>query len=265
MACSIEIGGINGESLDGSGLPTRLSVYVRRQGDCSQVEITVRLTANGPPLFVALATPDSNGTAGAEFHVEPPVFACGFPLWVEARCTTGSVCSAAAQSWIDCKDVPDSGPGNGPGNGPGGGGGGNNDNDDDWPWGLPPQLFCPLIGRAFTLALLTGLVMLLTGIAMSQPVVSATAVAIIAGAFSVLAVWRHWCQIPYCYFWGAILWVLKRCLAAGLVLTLVFISVPCLLATLGIGVISGIITNRLRHAHCRLPHITTPLNQLPLW
>ncbi len=258
MTCTLQIGGINGEAVTGAGLPTRLRVYVRRQGNCDQVEITVRVTQNGQALFSATAQPDSNGTASAEFMVEPPVFACGALLWVEARCVDGNTCSATAPVAIDCKGIPGAGPGGGPG-GPGGPG------EDDWPWSLPPELFCPLIGRAFTSALMTGIVATLVGIAMSQAAVAGVGIAIVAAAFGILAVWRRWCSLPYCYFWGAILWVLKRCLLAGAILTLVFVSVATLLCTLVLGVAAGIVTNRLRKAHCPLPSLTTPLTQLPFW
>ena len=251
MPCSLQIGGINGEAVTGGGLPTQLRVYVRRQGNCGQVEITVRVTQNGLAIFTAMATADSNGTATAEFVVEPPIFACGSTLWVEARCAPGGECSASAPVSIGCKGPSDGGPGG--------------TDDNEWPWPFPPQLFCPLIGRGFTLALFTGIVTFLTGVAMALPPAIGAGVAIVVAAFGILAVWRHWCAIPYCYFWGAILWVLKRCLLAGVVLTLLFVSVATLLCTLAIGFAAGVITNRLRKAHCRLPSLTTPLTQLPLW
>ncbi len=251
MPCTLQIGGINGEAVTGGGLPTQLRVYVRRQGKCDQVEITVRVTQNGPAMFTAMATPDNNGTATAGFIVEPPIFACGSPLWVEARCAAGGECSASAQVSIDCK-VPSDGGSGGPNNG-------------NWPWPFPPQLFCPLIGRGFTLALFTGIVTFLTGVAMALPPAIGAGVAIVVAAFGILAVWRHWCAIPYCYFWGAILWVLKRCLLAGAILTLFFVSAATLLCTLAIGFAAGVVTNRLRKAHCGLPRMITPLTQLPLW
>lgn len=251
MACTLEIGGVNGEAVTGAGLPTRFIVYARREGSCDLVELTVRVTENGPPIFVGLATPDSNGTASADFYLEPPFLACGQTLWVEARCAPGGECSASAPVAIACKEIPEAGPG---GNG-----------NDGWVWPLPPELFCPLIGQAFTLALFTGIVAVLIGVAMALLPAIAAGIAIIAGAFGVLAVWRHWCALPHCYFWGAILWVLKRCLLAGIILTVFFVSVPTLLLTLAIGFVAGVVTNRMRKAHCPLPSITTPLNQLPLW
>jgi len=247
MACTIEIGGVNGEAVTGAGLPTQLVVYARREGDCDEVELTVRTIQNGPPIFVGSAEPDSNGTVSRTFYLEPPFVACGQTLWVEARCKAGGDCLASAPVELACKSVPES------------------PDDDDWTWTLPPELFCPLIGQGFTIALLAGIVTALTSVAMASVAVFGVGIAIIAGAFGVLAVWRHWCAIPPCYFWGAILWVLKRSLLAAVILTVVFISVPTLLCSLAVGFVAGGVTNHMRKMHCPLPHITTPLNQLPLW
>jgi len=259
--CVLDVG-LNGEGLDAAGLPTRLLVYGRVQGTCSRVRFTVRLTQTSPVLLSGDATPDSNGTCAVEFPLPVPAFPCGSRFWVEAECVEGGTCSVTTSLPVSCKDRPGTGGGTGPGGGSGPGGGGTS---DWWPWPLPPVLFCPLMGRSFTTALLFGLMLIVTGVAFVMPAIVAGGVAIVAGAFAILAVWQYWCLVNSCYLRGAVLWALLRAIAAGAILAVVTLSVATWLLTLTLGAIAGIVTARLRAGRCPIPDLTTPLQQLPLW
>lgn len=248
--CVLELG-LNGEAPDAVGLPTRLLVYARVDGPCSAIRLSVSQTEGGAVLFSGVTSPDSNGTASVGFPIEPPVFPCGFPLWVEAECIEGGTCSKAETMTIACKAAP-SGQGNGGTNG-------------GWPWPLPPQLFCPLIGRSFTIAILAGLLMIVVSIAFGLVAGIAAGFAVIAGAFAILAIWSTWCSPHWCSVWGAVLWALKRAFLGGLVLSVVMLNVAGLLLTFVLGATAGILTGRLRHARCQIPSALTPLNHLPLW
>jgi hypothetical protein len=248
--CVLELG-LNGDAPDAAGIPTRLGPYARVSGPCAQIRISIRQSDGGAVLFSAVAAPDSNGTAAVEFPVDPPVFPCGFRMWVEAECVAGGSCHKAVSIPIACKGRPS-------GNGDGGG-------SDGWPWPLPPQLFCPLIGRTFTTAVLFGLLSIVVGAALGVTPGIAAGFAVIAGAFAVLAIWRVWCAPHHCYLWGALLWALKRAFIGGLLVSLVSLSIGGFLVCFAMGAAAGVITGRLRQSRCQLPGLSTPLNQLPLW
>lgn len=254
--CTFDVG-LNGLQPDAVGLPTRLQLYARRHGVCDRVQLLVRQTQGGLVLFSDIVTPDSNGTCIAEFALPGTIFPCGFRLWVEARCVDGGTCEHGAMVPIDCKARPGAGGSSNPNN--------PNNSDDDWPWGLPPVLFCPLMGQRFTLALLMGLIGLVTSVAFVIPVGVAAAGVIIAGAFAILAVWRRWCPVSFCSLWGAVLWALKRAVIGGVILSILGASVPAFLLSIAMGAMAGMITAKLRSMRCRLPSAMTPLSQLPLW
>jgi hypothetical protein len=121
------------------------------------------------------------------------------------------------------------------------------------------------MGRSFTVALMTGFFMIITGVAFGINAGVVAGVAIIAGAYAILGLWRWWCPVNPCYFWGAILWVLKRVFVGGMLMSLMSLSVAGLLLTLCFGAAAGMVTARLRFNRCPMPSLTTPLQQLPLW
>jgi hypothetical protein len=264
--CTFFAFGLNGVDRDAVGLPTSLEPFAHVQGNCAKVRLTVRQSQNGAALFSAEVTPTSDGTCVVRFPLPAAIFPCGFHLWVEATCTAGGTCSRGEMLSIACKWPGNGGGGNGGGgNGGGGNGGGGNGGPDDWPWPLPPLLFCPLMGRAFTTALLLGLVTLVTSVAFAIPAGIGAGGVIVAGAFAILALWLQWCSVSYCNYWGAILWALKRTVIVAVILSIFAASVSVLLLGLAIGAVVGIITAKLRAKRCRLPSLTTPLQQLPLW
>lgn len=261
--CTFDIG-LNGLEPDAVGLPTRLQAYARVQGACTRVRLTVRDPQSGLPLFSDEANADTNGTVAVSFPLNFPIFPCGHQLRVEAECVSGGSCSGSALVAIACKTRPNGGSDPNDPNAPGGGGGGGQPNDD-WPWGLPPVLWCPLMGRRFTEALLLAAATILIGIAFAIPAVTAAGGVIAAGAFAILAVWRTWCNVSYCKFRGALLWVMKRATLMAIVLSLVTASALMLMVAIACGVVAGMLTAQLRANRCALPDVTTPLNQLPLW
>jgi hypothetical protein len=255
MTCTFDLG-LNGLDLDAVGLPTRVEVYARMQGSCTRVRLTVRQSELGMALFSDEVTPDSNGTCRRDFPLPSPIFPCGFELWVEAECLAGDVCSAGLAVTISCKRTPANS----------GGGDPNDPNQpSDWPWGLPPALFCPLMGRAFTTALLLGVLAIVSGVALSAPLVIAAGAAAIAGAFAIYAIWTRWCSVSFCNYWGAILWVLKRGVIAAAAIAVLTVDVRVFLLAIALGVLTGMVTQRLRASRCPLPSASTSLQQLPLW
>jgi hypothetical protein len=250
--------GLNGLDPDAVGLPTRVEVYARVQGACTRVRLTVRQTQGSLAMFSAEVTPDSNGTCRSDFPLPVPIFPCGFELWVEAECVAGDSGTAGHLVALSCKSAPSTG---------GGGGGDPNDPNQpgDWPWGLPPILFCPLMGRAFTTALLFGVLAIIAGVSLAAPLVIAAGVAVIAGAVAILAIWKQWCSVSFCSYWGAILWVLKRGVIAAGAIAVVTVDVRMLLLAFALGVLAGMVTQKLRASRCPLPSARTSLQQLPLW
>lgn len=259
MSCVIDIG-LNGIAQDAIGLPTRLEAYARVQGQCTRVRFAVRQAAGLPVLFTGETDTDSNGTALIEFPLEPAAFPCGFRFWVRAECATGGTCFKEGLVAVSCKRPAPGG--NVPGDNDGDG---QPDSNQGWPWPLPPQLFCPLMGRAFTMALLAGLMFMMFAVATNIPNGVMAAGVLIAGAFALLGIWRMWCAMNPCHFWGAVLWVLKRVVVAGVILAAVTPSLDAGLFTLALGMLAGAITARQRANRCTLPGLTTPLQQLPLW
>ena len=157
---------------------------------------------------------------------------------------------------LDCKRLPraDGDNSNSPGQ-----------NDVNWPWGLPSSLFCPLMGRSFAAALQLGLLTLIVGIALALPVAIATGAVMLAGAIAIQATWMRWCNVSDCNYWGAILWVLKRGTISAAVFALLTAKVIMLLVAVTLGVLAGMVTQRLRASRCPLPSAKTSLQQLPLW
>lgn len=268
--CSIIDVGLNGEARDAAGIPTRLGAYARIDGQCNAVRLSVSQSQGGTVLFTGIASPDSNGTVSIGFPVEPPVFPCNFSLSVLAECVNDASCSKEETVVIQCKGYTPGG-GNGGGNSDdsdnnGGSNSNNGDNENsNWPWPSPPELFCPLIGRSFTTALLAGLITLITSIALNVPAGIAAGTAIIAGAFAIFSIWRTWCTPNTCYVLGAILWALKRSVLGGLVIGIFTLSFGALLTVVALGAIAGGITGMLRYDRCQIPAATTPIGQLPLW
>jgi hypothetical protein len=255
MTCTFDLG-LNGLDLDAVGLPTRVEVYARMHGACTRVRLTVRQAQNSLPLFSEEVTPDSNGTCRSDFPLLTPIFPCGFELWVEAECVEGDSGTAGAPVALSCKRVPSNS----------GGGDPNDPNQpSDWPWGLPPALFCPLMGRAFTSALLFGVLTIIAGVSLAAPLVIAAGFLVITGAFAIYAIWTHWCSVSFCNYWGAILWVLKRGVIAAGAVAVLTVDVRVFLLAIALGVLAGMVTQKLRARRCPLPSAMTSLQQLPLW
>jgi hypothetical protein len=266
-SCILSVG-LNGLALDAVGLPTVLQPYARVQvaGTCTLVRLSLRASQFAPVLFSVDVVPDSNGTAVADFPLVVPLYTCGAELWVRAECVGGGSCNVDQAVAISCKKPPHGGGGNGGNpNDPANDGNGNNGNGNDWPWGLPPVLFCPMVGRAFTMAFLFGLTAMLLGAAFVGPTGMIAGATLVIAAFGLLAFWRLWCPVYGCYLRGAMLWALKRAVVGGAVLAIVTLSALTGLLTVALGIWAGMITVKLRYARCAIPSLTTPLQQLPLW
>ena len=255
MSCTFDLG-LNGLDRDAVGLPTRVEVYARVQGSCTRVQLTVRQAQGTSPLFTQAVTPDSNGTCSIDFPLPSTIFPCGFKLWVDAQCLDGDSGATGGFVALDCKGLPraDGDNSNSPGQ-----------NDVNWPWGLPSSLFCPLMGRSFAAALQLGLLTLIVGIALALPVAIATGAVMLEGAIAIQATWMRWCNVSDCNYWGAILWVLKRGTISAAVFALLTAKVIMLLVAVTLGVLAGMVTQRLRASRCPLPSAKTSLQQLPLW
>jgi hypothetical protein len=262
-SCVLDIG-LNAPAQDVAGLPTGIEAYARVQGLCSRVRFTLRPSQNGPVLFSAEATPDSNGTCTVTFPLQPLVFPCGSRFWVEAQCVSGGTCSKAAFLGLACKQPPGGngggvgggGHGGGGGNGGGGGGGGGG--------GFQFPSFCSVMARAFLVVLYLGLIVLVVSVALAIPAGLAVAAALILGAMALQAIWLTWCTTSFCHYWGAILWVLKNVVVVGAIVSALSLSVAGMMITLAIGAAAGIITAQLRYRRCPLPTLTTSMQQLPL-
>jgi len=175
---------------------------------------------------------------------------------VEAECRAGDSGAAGAPVALSCKRTPANS----------GGGDPNDPNQpSDWPWGLPPALFCPLMGRTFTTALLLGVLAVIAGVALAAPLVIAAGAVAIAGAFAIYAIWTRWCSVSFCNYWGAILWVLKRGVIGAGTIAVLTADVRVFLLAIALGVLAGMVTQKLRASRCPLPSARTSLQQLPLW
>jgi hypothetical protein len=268
MACVITSVGLNGYNNDGLGRPSELFLYARVTGTCTLVRLELRLSPNGIVVFSATVPVDTNGSASASYFPQPVIYPCGHSFWMTATCASGSDCSAAGWIGLVCKSGSPGSPGGPgtPGNPPGSGPGDNgNGGTGDWPWPSPPHIFCPMIGRVFTVMFAAGLAVVVLGVWMLSPPLVASGVALIAAAFAMLAIWQIWCVPPPCYVVGAILWGLKRATVGALGIGLVLFSVPTLILALLLGIASGMATAYLRKRRCFLPKLTTPLANLPLW
>ena len=259
--CTIEVEA-SGETLLSTGRPAWLVVFGRIvSGQCGNVRCQVSAVQGSAILFSADAIVDQNGVWSCRFPLVTVQFACGATIWVEAQCLSGGQCSIAQTVTIHCKEAPNGAPGSQPdpvGNG------GNNGNGN-WPFPWPPAIFCPLIGRFFTLVLLTAWTALLASVANQNPVYGGIALGAIAADFVVLLVWMQFCQPRFCYVIGAMLWAAKRVTLLGLGMLLIVHHLPMMIALWGTGIISGVLAGMLLKRRCPMPRLTTPLSQLPIW
>ena len=193
-------------------VPQGFSVQGRASAGCTQVRVIVRPTPNSPSLrdeVVPVVVP-SGGTGDpvftGVFSVQvplPPIlnFACGVPVWVHAV-SLDDPSAFVSTSWpIECKPAPDNAGNGGPGpnNGPGDG-----DPTNGWPWPWPPFVFCPMLGRAFVVALLAALTALALGVATASPITLAAAAGAFVLAATAYALWMYWCLVNECVRLGEI-------------------------------------------------------------
>lgn len=262
-----ELSGINP---DVNAVVERIQAHGRASRECSRVRVTIRPSPTAPALASAEvdvafldpvspdpADPSNDGTWAVEFPLSGLPIVCGLRLWVEAECVLGGTCSTSGMREIACKSIPGSGGGQ-PGDGDGGGSTG-------WPWPFPPIVMCPLFGRSFAALLVAGLTMFVVGVAFANQVMAGGGIALIAVAFGTYALWNAFCVPIECYVYGVILWALKRAVIAGAVASIMMMSVPGVLATMGLGALAGSLTAFLRRRRCSLPAWSDPLSSLPLW
>ena len=174
----------------------------------------------------------------------------------------GDTCTIAQTVHVGCKNQTVGG-GNTQPNPPVSGNTGDN---NGWPWPWPPVIFCPVIGRVFTQALLLAVVALLVGVALLNFALVTGALTAIGVAFAVFfGIWTFFCQPHRCYVLGAILWVMKRATIVALVLLVLAPSLAILAALWIIGATAGVLTGWMRKRRCPIPSLRTPMNQLPVW
>jgi hypothetical protein len=269
--CQLEVN-LSGEALDSIGMPTSLLVWGRVvAGQCTKVEFTLRASQGGLVLASGQAETDSNGTWRADVGMPLVTWPCGSHLWVEARCIEGGDCATARSAEVACK-LPGGGGGSGPGAQPGGPGSGSDGGPDsgtggsgDWPWPSPPHIWCPMVGRTFITMLVAALAMILLGAATVSLAVVTAGLALVGAAFAALAFWRQWCVPNWCYVNGALFWVLGRATLAGIGITIGMMSMWAGLWTVIFGALAAAFNIALLRRRCRVPALTTPLAQLPLW
>lgn len=248
-----------------------ISLYGRATGHFERLQVTVNLEHEPgavPPLLEGEVQP-SFGASG-----EPVLWSlsfgqqsvagleCGGRLWVEVRAIQGSgvgdpdsVISGSHK--IFCKDSPKAT--------------GRFDDEEppppNWPgWLGPPEVACPGFGRAFVVALLTGLVLLVIAAATLSLASWVGGLASLGMAGALLATWAWWlpCAPGRCLVLSAILWALKWSTIFGAAIAVLNKSIPALVLVLGYGAAAGMIVVLLRSLRCSVPSARTTLHQLPL-
>lgn len=184
----------------------------------SQVSITVRSFSGGLSIFQGIATvvflptaasdpadPANDGAWQVTFDAELFALPCGLSLFIEAEAIGASTeCLDSGSRTIRCKRMP------------GDGGSGDPDDDDsdgpedpengngEWPWPDPPHIACPRWGRNFARVLLTGLLILMSGIVSETVAVIATGVATLGAASALYMFWQTWCVPGTCFYWACL-------------------------------------------------------------
>ena len=253
-------------------VPQGFAVQGRASAGCTQVRVIVRPTPNGPALrdeVVPVVVP-SGGTGDpiftGVFSVQvplPPIlsFACGAPVWVHAVSVDDPSAFVSISRPIECKPAPD-------GNGGNGGAGPHHGPDDGqptngWPWPWPPFVFCPMLGRAFVVALLAALTALALGVATASPTTLGAAAAAFVLAATAYAIWMYWCLVNECVRLGAFCWVFKHAFIAAIPIAFGLQSAGAGLLWLLYGSAAGICVVRLRAIRCPVPSGGSSLGQLP--
>lgn len=253
-------------------VPQGFSIQGRASAGCAQVRVIARPTPDGPSLrdeVVPVVVPPG-GTGDPVFTGVfslqvplPPIlnFACGVPVWVHAVAVEDPSAFVSTSWPIECKPAPPGSPGNGgPGsnNDPGDG-----DPTDDWRWPWPPFVVCPMLGRAFVVALLAALTALALGVATGSPATLAAAAGAFVLAATAYALWMYWCLVNECVRLGAFCWVFKHAFIATIPIAFPLQSAGAGLLWLLYGSAAGICVVRLRALRCPVPSGRSSLGQLP--
>jgi hypothetical protein len=183
------------------------------------------------------------------------------PVWVHAVSVDDPSAFVSISRPIECKPAPTGDGGNGgpgPHHGPGDG-----QPTNGWPWPWPPFVFCPMLGRAFVVALLAALTALALGVATASPTILAGAAGAFVLAATAYAIWMYWCLVNECVRLGAFCWVFKHAFIAAIPIAFGLQSAGAGLLWLLYGSAAGICVVRLRALRCPVPSGRSSLAQLP--
>lgn len=253
-----------GPPFQGGTDPIYLNAWGRVSRNCAKVEVELLIPVPGTPgmpLFApsnAMLTlpPVPSGAAAsdpaydaywqARFVRDPlsgPPIACGDSLFVRATCAEAGHegCMAEGNHALYCGHFSPADA---------------EEETDDGPARNPLKLMCIFSLRVYTLALLTGLALLIAGIPFPGLIVAAVASLALAG-IAWLAL-KLLCQMARCPLMRATCWACKWAVVFGIGITLFSVSLGAGWVTALVGGVVSLTIMSIRRSGCSVPALSTP-------
>ena len=107
------------------------------------------------------------------------------------------------------------------------------------------------------------MLLLVAALAFLNPITFTTSMAALALALFYRWIWGICANPGDCARWSRLLWVCKRATIGGVLISLIGLSLPGFVLTLSYGLTAGLLTIRMTESGCDLPHLMTPIANLP--